>query len=164
MLDHSTLRSNITIGMMPAIIIPCSLVAMVLQNHVYCHRQASTSNDEPTLKQVKFQAKLPPPEAKEKVVPKMPLHKLITCTVPPNWDKILQSGKNFCTLTNSLDALGTTLQCPSLICGKLLLPGCYTGKDCFQDASHAFILALEKPQNVIFEKRFLSACKEHTLL
>ena len=151
MLDHSTLWSNITMGMMPAIVIPRSLATMVLQNSAHRRGQVGTSNDDPPTKRVKFQAEPPPPKEKEKV-PKTPPRKLITRTVPPTWDKILQIGKNFYTLTTALDALGTTLQCPSPICGKLLLRGRCTEKACFRDASHAFILALDKPQNAIVEK------------
>lgn len=165
MLDHSTLRSNITMGMMPAIVIPRSLAAMVLQNPAHRRAQVGSSNDDPPTKRLKIQAEPPPPKDKEREkVPKTPPRKLVTRIVPPNWDKILQIGKNFYTLTTALDALGTTLQCPSPICGKLLLRGRCTEKACFRDASHAFILALDKPQNAIVEKWFTSACKEHALL
>jgi hypothetical protein len=165
MLDHTTLRSHITMGMMPAIVIPRSLAAMVNQSPSHRRGQPGTGTDEPTPKRQKVQADPPPPKEKEKEkVPKAPARKLITRTVPPTWDKILQSGRNFYTLTNSLDALGATLQCPSPICGKLLLRGRCTEKDCVRDASHAFILALGKPQNVTVEKWFLAACKEHNLL
>jgi hypothetical protein len=165
MLDHSSLRSHITMGMMPAIVIPRALAAMVLQTPASHRRdKCSPSPDAPPTKRVKFQADQTPPKAKEKLPPKPPACKLVTRTVPPQWDKILQSGRNFYTLTGTLDALGTTLQCPTPICGKLLLRGRCTEKDCFRHNSHAFILAMEKDKQATVEKWFNASCKEHTLL
>jgi hypothetical protein len=67
-LDHSALRTGISMGMMPAVAIPLGLATILIADHPTCHRPPAGTGDEPLQKRLKSAAREreEPEQAKDK--------------------------------------------------------------------------------------------------
>lgn len=167
-LDHTSLRTGISMGMMPAIAIPSSLLAMIVTPMANRPRAPAAPGDEPAPKRLKRDAK---EKDKEKDRDKRRdggqespnKRDLVTRTVPAAWQTIVNNGTHFFSLSSALHPLDTALKCPHPgLCGKLLLRGRCT-KGCIRGASHSLIQALDKSQSAIVDQWFAETCLEHKL-
>jgi hypothetical protein len=161
-LDHSSLRTGISMGMMPAIAIPSTLSSMIVASPPPSSRPRppASTHDEPASKR----PKAPPSREREREKPaerEAPARRvpLITRTVPAAWKATVDNGNHFFALSGCLAPLETLLKAPSPgLCGKLLLRGRCAQSGCPRGASHSLIQALDTPQCLAVEKWFTTAC------
>jgi hypothetical protein len=165
-LDHSALRTGISMGMMPAIAIPATLSAMILTPPAHRPRPPpNSSNDEPPNKRAKVpkerERERDPPREREPAKKRV---ELVTRTVPASWKAITDNGNHFFALSSSLAPLDALLQCPSPgVCGKFLLRGRCLQTGCPRGASHPLIQAMDATQGAATEKWFLATCHDRKL-
>jgi hypothetical protein len=162
-LDHASLRTGISMGMMPAVAIPASL-ASILPSLAPRSRPPAIPHDESPSKRSKPNKDIAKDKTKARESPRENPQPT-TRTVPPAWKTIVDNGNHFFALSRSLRPLGDALKCsePGLW-GKLLLRGRCTVTGCPREASHSLIHALGPTQLIAVEKWFNAACKEQKLL
>jgi hypothetical protein len=162
-LDHASLRTGISLGMMPAVAIPASL-ASILPSSAPRSRPPAIPHDESPSKRSKANKEIAKDKPKARDSPRENPQPT-TRTVPPVWKTIVDNGNHSFALSSSLGPLGDALNCsePGL-CGKLLLRGRCTVTGCPREASHSLIHALDPTQLIAVEKWFNAACKEQKIL
>jgi hypothetical protein len=163
-LDHSFLRTGISMGMMPAIAIPATLSSMIVTPQGTARpRPPAPLADEPAAKRLRAprereREREKPPRDREPAVKRAVV---VTRTVPSSWKAIVDNGNHFFSLSSHLSPLDTLMKCPSPgLCGKLLLRGRCIQSGCPRGDSHATILAFDAAQNTAVDKWFTSTCHD----
>jgi hypothetical protein len=162
-LDHSFLRTRISMGMMPAIAIPATLSSMLVTPSASRPRPPAPTAEEPASKRPRAQKerereKDKPARDREPAVKRATM---VTRTVPSAWKATVDNGNHFFSLSSHLGPLDTLLKCPSPgLCGKLLLRGRCIQSGCPRADSHALILALDPTQTTAVDKWFASTCHD----
>jgi hypothetical protein len=165
-LDHSALRTGISMGMMPAIAIPATLSSMILLTPSPRHRAPpATPSEEPPLKR----PKAPRERERERDPPRDrpspgKRTELATRTVPASWKIITDNGNHFFALSTSLGPLDAILKCPApSLCGKFLLRGRCLQTGCPRGASHAIIQSMDSAQSAATKKWFQTTCQDRKM-
>jgi hypothetical protein len=165
-LDHSALRTGISMGMMPAIAIPATLSSMILAPPGNRQRPSPANpTDEPPPKRAKAprerERDRDPPRDRE--APRKRTE-LATRAVPAAWKAITDNGNHFFALSTCLGPLDAILKCPAPgLCGKFLLRGRCLPTGCPRGASHAIILGMDSTQSAATEKWFQTTCQDRKL-
>jgi hypothetical protein len=163
-LDCSFFRTGISMGMMPAIAIPATLLSMIqAAPHSWPQLPVTASNEllskHPQVpKERERDRDHHRPKERE---PGIKCAIVVTWTVPPFWKATVDNGNQFFSLSSSLGLLDALLKCPPPgVCRKLLLRGRCIQSSCPWGNSQAIILALDPTQTTAFDEWFNMTCHD----